>query len=157
MMLPQFFGEMRIAGDPALRFTPSGQAVANFRLVATKRKKVEKDGVEEWVDAAECWVNGTLWGRAAENAVESLESGTLVEVRGVLETRNYETKDGEKRTSIDVNLYSITPSLAYATAKVSKVERTTGSDAPAGATQSGSAAPADDPWVTAPSSDEPPF
>lgn len=156
-MLPQFFGEMRIAGDPNLRYTPSGQAVANFRLVASKRKRVEVDGKEEWVDDKECWVNGTVWGRAAENAVESLTSGMLVEVRGVVETRDYETKDGEKRTSFDVNLYSISPSLAYSTAKVTKLERTSGSGTGAGQATSGSAAPADDPWATTPDSSEPPF
>lgn len=158
-MLPSITGEMRIAGEPGLSFTPSGQAVAKFRLVATKRRPV-KDGegnpTGEWEDAAECWLNGTLWGKAAENAVESLESGMLVEVRGVVETRNYETKEGEKRTSFDVNLYSISPSLAYATARVTKVERTAAAT-PAGGAEAGSAAPAADPWATPPDTDSPPF
>lgn len=150
MALPQVFGEFRVVADPELRFTPSGKAVGNVRLVANSRKK---EG-EEWVDDKVVWLNGSIWDREAENMVESIERGMLVEVRGRLETREWE-KDGEKRQSTEIKIDSISPSLKYATAKVSKVERTGGS-APA-AEPKAEAAPVEDPWATPPPGDEPPF
>lgn len=150
MALPQVFGEFRVVADPELRFTPSGKAVGNVRLVANSRKK---EG-EEWVDDKVVWLNGSIWDREAENMVESIERGMLVEVRGRLETREWE-KDGEKRQSTEIKIDSISPSLKYATAKVSKVERTGGS-APA-AEPKAEAPPVEDPWATPPPGDEPPF
>jgi single-strand DNA-binding protein len=149
MSLPTVTGEFRLGDDPQLRFTPSGQAVANVRLGANGRKF--NKSTQEWEDAGECWLNGAIWGREAENVAESLERGMLVLVTGRLETRKYEDREGNQRLSVDVTIYSIAPSLKYATAKVSKVERVQGQGQP-----NVSAPPADDPWA-APPSDEPPF
>lgn len=142
MTLPAVSGEMRVAFDPELRFTPSGQAVANFRLVSNHRKK---EG-DEWVSGGACWLNGSLWGEAAENAVESIEQGALVEVRGRLETREYEV-EGAKKISVDLHLDSIAPSLRWATAKVTKTERR----------EQGSSRPAASAPPSPPQDDEPPF
>lgn len=151
-MLPTVFGEFRVVADPELRFTPSGKAVGNVRLVANGRKKNEAG---EWVDDKVVWLNGTLWDTAAENMVESVTAGMLVEVRGRLETREYEDREGNKRQSYDLALDSLTPSLKYATAKVSKVERSGGTGGGSGA--AAPAAPADDPWAAPKQDDEPPF
>lgn len=159
-MLPIISGEFRLVADPELRFTPSGIGVASLRLVADKQKKVEENGETKWVDDKVCWLNGTAWGRQgggglAENVAESLRKGDLVEVRGALETRNYETADGEKRTSLDVNIYSIGPSLRFrpilhSDGAGNKVTRE-------GAVAPGETPASDDPWATPASTDEPPF
>jgi single-strand DNA-binding protein len=149
--LQQVFGEFRVVADPELRFTPSGKAVGNVRLVANSRK-LNKD-TDQWEDDKVVWLNGSIWDREAENMVESISKGDLVEVRGRLETREWE-KDGEKRQSVEVKIDSISPSIKYATAKVTKVERTSGTPATSGREASG---PAEDPWASNPSTDEPPF
>lgn len=153
MTLPTVSGEFRLGADPELRFTPSGQAVANVRLGANGRKFNKQ--TNEWEDAGECWLNGAIWGQEAENVAESLERGMLVMVTGRLETRKYQTREGEDRLSVDVTIFSIAPSLKYATAKVSKVERSQGGGNQSQSSQS--APPADDPWAAPPQSDEPPF
>lgn len=155
-MLPTVFGEFRVVADPELRFTPSGKAVGNVRLVANSRKKNEAG---EWVDDKVVWLNGTIWEQPAENMVESIEKGSLVEVRGRLETREYEDREGNKRQSFDLLLDSITPSIKYATAKVTKVERSGGTSGSSGGGAAAPAAPPEDPWasVTPAASDEPPF
>lgn len=156
MPLPTVFGEFRLVADPTLRFAPSGVAVANMRVVASKQKKNDQTG--EWSDDKVCWLNVVCFKQAAENVCESLVKGDLVEVRGQLETREYE-KDGEKRTSLDVIAESVTPSLRFATAKVTKAQRQAGSQpaasAPASAAVGGGGS---DPWAS-PGGDgsEPPF
>lgn len=110
-MLPTVCGEFRVVEDPDLRFTPSGAAVSNLRLVASSRKKDE--ATNEWKDDKTCWINGTCWRDLAENVAESLRKGDLVEVRGRLETRNYEDRDGNKRSSMDLTIDSIGPSLRF--------------------------------------------
>lgn len=153
-MLPTIFGEARVVADPELRFTPGGKGVASVRLVADKSRKNDTTG--EWETVSQIWMTGTMWnsdnGKEAENLCESITKGDLVEFRGEVSEREYETKDGEKRKSIDVTLRAISPSLKRATARVVKAARTT--PATSGGT---AAAPADDPWATAPQSDEPPF
>lgn len=157
-MLPTISGEFRVVADPELRFTPTGKGVASVRLVASKSRK-EDDG--SWTTVSEFWCNGTMWnsdnGKEAENLCESLRQGDLVEIRGQLSQRPYETKEGEKRLSMEVNLYAIAPSLKRATAKVVKAERSSGTSASPASDSAASGAPADDPWATPPSSDEPPF
>ena len=150
-MLPTVTGEFRVVDDPELRFTPAGKAVASFRLAANSRKKNESTG--EWEDDKSCFLNADCWERMAENVAESIEKGMLVVVKGRLETRTYENREGEKRTSLDLHLDEVGPSLRWDIAKVTKASRTEGSG-PATAT---AAAPADDPWAAPPSSDEPPF
>lgn len=160
-MLPTISGEFRLVDDPELRFTPSGKAVVEVRLVASKRKK---DG-DDWVDDKTCWINAVAWQEVAENIAESLSKGDLVEVRGALYTESWEDKDGNKRSTMKIQLYGIGPALARATAKVSKTERSTGGggDDP----WSGGSSPTnqgprqsnqEDPWAPGPPpSDEPPF
>lgn len=157
MPLPTIIGEFRAVADPTLNFTASGKGVASIRLVASKPKQVEEDGEKKWVDDKTFWCTGTMWnsdnGKEAENLCESIKQGDLVEIRGVLYEREYETKEGEKRKSMDVSLYAIAPSLKRATAKVVKAVRSTTSEPATGV----SGTTPDDPWLTAPSSDEPPF
>jgi single-strand DNA-binding protein len=153
MALPTVNGEFRVVTDPELRFTQSGKAVASARIAANSRKKDDSTG--EWKDDKECFLNLTIWGREAENFVESCEKGTLVLLSGRLETRNYETREGEKRTSFDVTADSFGPSLRWSTAKITKTERQSGGGS-APAEGAAPAAPAEDPWAT-PQDDEPPF
>jgi single-strand DNA-binding protein len=150
MTLPFISGEMRLGADPELRFTPSGQAVANFRLGSNGRKFNKQ--TQEWEDSGECWLNAAVWGEYAENVAETLERGMLVHVTGRLETRTYETSEGEKRLSVDLRVDSIGPSLRYATAKVSKTQRREQS----GQQDQRPNEPAEDPW-NPPANDEPPF
>lgn len=142
-MLPNLSGEFRLAADPELRFTPSGKAVANVRLVASSRKK---EG-DEWVDDKVLWINGSAWDKAAENIAESLSKGDLVLVQGQIQTREWTDKDDNKRTSIELLIREIGPSLRFATARPVKAERAA---APA-------ASGAEDPWAGPPPTDEPPF
>lgn len=163
MPLPQVTGEFRLAADPELRFAPSGVAVGSFRAVASKPKKTDAG----WEDDKECWLNVTCFKQLAENVAESLEKGMLVTITGSLETRNYETREGEKRTSFDLIAESIAPSLRFATAKVTKAARTAGGTGATPAAQGGgggqaapaaAAAPTGDPWgATGAQPDEPPF
>jgi len=154
MPLPTVFGEARVVADPELRFSPSGKGVASVRLVADRARKNDNN---EWETVAQIWMTGTMWnsdhGNEAENLCESIQKGDLVEFRGEVSEREYETKDGEKRKSIEVNLRAIGPSLKRATAKVSKATRS----APPGEQNRGSAAPAEDPWATPAQSTDPPF
>jgi single-strand DNA-binding protein len=146
-----------LTDDPELRFTPSGAAVAKFRVASTPR--VMKDG--EWKDGDPLFLSCVLWRDAAEHVAESLQRGARVIVTGRLKQRSYETREGEKRTVIELDVDEIGPSLRYATAKVQKVQRGSSGSAPTGG---GS----EDPWATnAPASadtarssgftDEPPF
>ncbi|MBA3293768.1 MAG: single-stranded DNA-binding protein, partial [Geodermatophilaceae bacterium] len=101
-----------------------------------------------------------VWRQAAENVAESLTRGARVVVSGRLKQRSFETKEGEKRTVVELEVDEVGPSLRYATAKVTKASRGSGGGAGGGGFGgSGSSGGSDDPWSTpaAPSSDEPPF
>jgi single-strand DNA-binding protein len=153
-----------LTGDPELRFTPSGAAVASFTVASTPRT-LDK-ATNEWKDGEALFLRCSIWRQAAENVAESLQKGMRVVVQGRLQQRSYETKEGEKRSVIEMQVDEIGPSLKYATAKVNRTTRGGGSGgfgAPSGG--SGAGAPADDPWASsAPASggsswgsDEPPF
>ena len=153
-----------LTGDPELRFTPSGAAVANFTVASTPRT-FDKNS-NEWKDGEALFLRCSVWRQAAENVAESLQKGTAVIVQGRLKQRSYETKEGEKRTVYELDVDEVGPSLKFATAKVNKTSRGGGGGgygAPSGG--SGGGAPADDPWASsAPASgggggwsDEPPF
>ena len=151
-------------GDPELRFTPSGAAVANFTVASTPRQFDRTSN--DWKDGETLFMRCSVWRDAAENVAESLQRGTRVLVSGRLKSRSYETKEGEKRTVVELDVDEVGPSLKYATAKVNRTQRGTGaggfngggqnSGAQGGgsktdaAAQSGSGrgAPADDPWAT---------
>ena len=131
-----------LTADPELRFTPSGAAVANFTVASTPRIYDRNTG--EWRDGEALFLRCNIWRQAAENVSETLTRGARVIVNGRLRQRSYETRDGEKRTVVELEVDEIGPSLRYATAKVTKVSR--GSSGGFG----GSDSPADDPWGSAP-------
>lgn len=114
--------------DPELRFTPSGIAMARIRLAVNKRYQ-DKSG--EWQENTS-FFSGTLWREQAENAAESLQKGARVIVTGRLEQRTWETPEGEKRSTVEIAVDEIGPSLRWATATVNKISRQgTGDSAPA--------------------------
>ena len=155
-----------LVDDPELRFTPSGAAVAKFRVASTPRY-LDKQ-TNEWKDGESLFLQCQIWRQAAENVAESLTKGMRVILSGRLKQRSYETKEGEKRTVFEVEVDEVGPSLRNATAKVTKTQR-------AGGTSGGYSAPAasdsftEDPWAAASSTpaagggwgtsttDEPPF
>lgn len=134
-----------LTDDPELRFTPSGAAVAKFRVASTPRYLDRQSG--EWKDGEALFLACNVWRQAAENVAESLQRGARVVLSGRLRQRSYETKEGEKRTVFEVEVDEIGPSLRYATAKVQKMSRSSGGGG--GGFGAGGAAPADDPWASA--------
>ena len=158
-----------LTGDPELRFTPSGAAVASFTVASTPRT-LDK-ATNEWKDGEALFLRCSIWRQAAENVAESLQKGMRVVVQGRLQQRSFDTKEGEKRTVIEMQVDEIGPSLKYATAKVNRTTRGSGQGGGGGyggppSGGSGGGAPADDPWAAAPAgaggggggwSDEPPF
>ena len=150
-----------LTADPELRFTASGAAVASFTVASTPRTFDRQAG--EWKDGETLFMRCSIWREAAENVAESLTKGNRVVVQGRLTQRSYETREGEKRTVVEMQVDEIGPSLRYATAKVTRTQR--GSGGFGGGNQGGGfgapqgGAP-NDPWATdgawnAPS--EPPF
>jgi single-strand DNA-binding protein len=113
-----------LTADPELRFTPSGAAVANFTVASTPR--VMDRQTNEWKDGEALFMRCNVWRQAAENVAETLTRGARVIVTGRLKQRSYETKEGEKRTVVELEVDEIGPSLKYATAKVNKVSRGSG-------------------------------
>lgn len=110
-----------LVDDPELRFTPSGAAVAKFRLASTPRTFDKTSN--EWKDGESLFLTCSVWRQAAENVAESLQRGTRVIVQGRLKQRTYETREGEKRTVYEVDVDEVGPSLRSATVKVNKVAR----------------------------------
>ncbi|HEV7981082.1 single-stranded DNA-binding protein [Amycolatopsis sp.] len=159
-----------LTSDPELRFTPSGAAVANFTVASTPRTLDKASG--EWKDGEALFLRCNIWRQAAENVAESLTRGARVVVQGRLKQRSFETKEGEKRTVVELEVEEIGPSLKYATAKVNKVSRGGGGGGGFGGGSGssggggGNSAPSDDPWGSAPATsgsggggfaEEPPF
>lgn len=107
--------------DPNLRFTPSGQAVASFRLASTPRFFDRQSN--DWKDGEALFLTCNVWRQAAENCAESLQRGMRVIVQGRLKQRSYETREGEKRTVYEIEVDEVGPSLRNATAKVNKTQR----------------------------------
>lgn len=110
-----------IVADPELRFTPSGAAVANFRIASTPRRFNSQ--TNQWEDGEGLFLTCNVWRQAAENVAESLQKGMRVVVNGRLRQRSYETREGEKRTVYEVEVDEVGPSLKYATAKVTRTNR----------------------------------
>ncbi|MBT2533506.1 single-stranded DNA-binding protein [Arthrobacter sp. ISL-48] len=110
-----------LTNDPELRFTPSGSAVANFTIASTPRTFDRQSN--EWKDGETLFLRASVWREAAENVAESLTKGMRVIVSGRLKSRSYETKEGEKRTVIELEVDEIGPSLRYANAKVNRTQR----------------------------------
>ncbi len=161
MALPTLTGTARLVDDPALSFTPSGKAVAKVRLAFSDRRKNEQTG--QWEDGDKCFVDASVWDQEAEHVAESLTRGMEVLVTGKLRQRQYETREGEKRTVFELAFATIAPTLKFATAKVQKMQRASGGGQQAPA-QGGNF---DDPWAnqgaqpargtSGPQDSEPPF
>ncbi|MFE5307333.1 single-stranded DNA-binding protein [Isoptericola sp. NPDC056573] len=171
-----------LVADPELRFTPSGAAVANFRIASTPRTFDRQ--TNEWKDGEALFLSCSVWREAAENVAESLTKGMRVVVQGRLTQRSYETREGEKRTVMELQVDEVGPSLRYASAKVTRAQRSGGGGGfgggggnqgggyggpqgggqPGGGFGSSGGGQSNDPWATAgPASsgggfsDEPPF
>ncbi len=144
-----------LVDDPELRFTPSGAAVANFRIASTPRTFDRQ--TNEWKDGDALFLSCSVWRQAAENVAESLQKGMRVVVQGRLKQRSYETREGEKRTVYELDVEEVGPSLKYATAKVTRTTRqgggggySAGGGGQQGGAPQGGGRPAggDDPWAT---------
>jgi single-strand DNA-binding protein len=154
-----------LTDDPELRFTPSGAAVAKFRIASTPRTLDRQSG--EWKDGEPLFLACNIWRDAAEHVAESLQRGARVIVQGRLRQRSYETREGEKRTVYELEVDEIGPSLRYATAKVQRMSRSGGGGGggfgasnggggngggnrqPSGGSSGGGGGNFDDPWATA--------
>jgi single-strand DNA-binding protein len=110
-----------LTADPELRFTQSGVAVASFTIASTPRSFDRQSG--EWKDGEALFLRCSIWRDAAENVAESLEKGTRVVAQGRLKQRSFTDREGNNRTSIELDVDEIGPSLRYATAKATKVQR----------------------------------
>lgn len=135
-----------LTADPEMRFTPSGSAVANFTIASTPRTFDRQSN--EWKDGETLFLRSSIWREAAENVAESLTKGMRVVAQGRLKARSYE-KDGQKRTSYELDVDEIGPSLRYATAKVTRKP----SAGFGGNNGGGNTAPAGDTWGGQPSND----
>jgi len=138
-----------LVDDPELRFTPSGAAVANFRIASTSRTFDKQSN--EWKDGDALFLSCAVWRQAAENVAESLQKGMRVVVQGRLKSRQYETREGEKRTVFEIDVEEVGPSLKYATAKVTRIQRSGGGGGYGGGQQGGGAQQGggqSDPWAT---------
>jgi len=152
-----------LVDDPELRFTPSGAAVANFRIASTPRTFNRQ--TNEWEDGEALFLSCSIWRQAAENVAESLTKGARVVVQGRLKQRSYEDREGQRRTVIELEVDEVGPSLRYATAKVTRTTRQGGGQSYGGGGGSsyggqqgggqaassggqGGGVPADDPWAT---------
>jgi single-strand DNA-binding protein len=162
-----------LTGDPELRFTPSGAAVANFTIASTPRQFDRQSN--EWKDGDTLFMRCSIWREAAENVAESLTKGMRVIAQGRLVQRSYETREGEKRTVVELQVDEVGPSLRYASAKVTRAQRSGGGGGgggfgggngySSGGGQGGGGGFDNDPWATSgPSAggggsfnDEPPF
>lgn len=163
-----------LTADPELRFTPSGAAVANFTIASTPR--IYDRQSSEWRDGDTLFLRCSLWREAAENAAESLTKGARVIAQGRLTQRSFETREGEKRTVVELQVDEIGPSLKSATAKVTRAQRGGGGGGFGGGNSGGggfggnsgggygNSPQSDDPWGSASSGssgggidDEPPF
>lgn len=158
-----------LVDDPELRFTPSGAAVAKFRVASTPRTFDRQ--TNEWKDGESLFLTCSVWRQAAENVAESLQRGMRVVVQGRLKQRSYEDREGVKRTVFELDVEEVGPSLKNATAKVTKTTGRGGQGGyggggggqqggggggwggnSGGGQQQGGGAAADDPWATGGSS-----
>ena len=144
-----------VTNDPELRFQPSGAAVCNFTVASTPRSFDRQ--ANEWKDGETLFMRCSVWREQAESAAESILRGTRVIVTGRLKQRSFETKEGDKRTVVELDVDEVGPSLKYATAKVLRSSRSDGQANGGYGSGSAQAAPADDPWATPAPVADPPF
>lgn len=117
-----------LTGDPELRFSQSGTAVANFTIASTPRTFDKQSN--EFKDGETLFMRCAIWREAAENVAESLTKGMRVIAQGRLVQRSYDDREGNKRTVTELQVEEIGPSLKYASAKVTRAQRPTGNGAP---------------------------
>lgn len=129
-----------ITADPELRYTQNGLAVANFTIASTPREFNKQKN--EWVDGEALFLRASVWREFAEHVASSFSKGTRVIAQGRLKQRSYETNEGEKRTSIELEIEEIGPSLRYATAQLTR----TSGGGNSGGGQRQQSKPADEPW-----------
>jgi len=134
-----------LTADPELRFTPSGAAVANFTVASTPRIYDRQSG--EWKDGEALFLRCNIWRQPAENVAESLTRGARVIVSGRLKQRSFETKEGEKRTVIELEVDEIGPSLRYATAQVTRAASGSGGGGFGGGQQARPQVQQEEPWA----------
>ena len=153
-----------IVADPELRYTPSGAAVANFRVASTPRKFNPQ--TNQWEDEEALFLACNIWRQPAENVANTLHKGDRVVVAGVLKQRSYDDREGNKRTVYEVEVDEVGPSLRYATAQVAKTPKQGSGGQQAGPSgtnaQGGFSQPAQDAWNQAPQggfdgAEQPPF
>jgi single-strand DNA-binding protein len=132
-----------LTNDPELRFTPSGAAVASFTVASTPRMFDKQ--ANDWKDGETLFLRCSAWRDMAENIAESLTRGARVIASGRLVQRSFETKEGEKRTVVELQVDDVGPSLRRATAKVNKTSRSGGGFGGQGGASGGYG---DDPWAT---------
>lgn len=150
-----------LVADPELRFTPSGAAVASFTIASTPR--VFDRQSNEWKDGEALFLRASVWREAAENVAETLTKGMRVIAQGRLRSRSYDTKEGERRTVMELEVDEIGPSLKYASAKVTRTARGNGEGAAGRAPDSNGAGWNSPPtgggggWGNTPSPTDPPF
>ena len=150
--------------DPELKFTPSGAAVANFRVAVNSRTFDRQ--ANEWKEGDTSFYRCAAWRQLAEHVAESLQKGQRVLVNGRLRVRDFERQDGSRGTIAEINVDEVGPSLRFATASVTKMNRSSdgggfgggGGQSPASSPWGGQAAqePAGDAWSGG-SGEEPPF
>jgi single-strand DNA-binding protein len=131
-----------LTADPELRYTQNGLAVANFTIASTPRTFDRQ--ANEWKDGEALFLRASVWREFAEHVAGSLTKGSRVIAQGRLKQRSYETKEGEKRTSIELEIDEIGPSLRYATAQVTRAASSGGG----GGQPRQQAQVADEPWST---------
>ncbi|WP_284762048.1 single-stranded DNA-binding protein [Arthrobacter sp. efr-133-R2A-63] len=138
-----------LTADPELKFSPSGSAVANFTVASTPRTFDRQSN--EWKDGETLFLRASVWRETAENVAESLTKGMRVIVSGRLKSRSYETKEGEKRTVVELEVEEVGASLRYSKAKITRTQRSSNpSGQDAGGPDNQSAArsvPQGDPWA----------
>ena len=132
-----------LTADPELRYTQSGLAVANFTIASTPRSFDRASN--DWKDGEALFMRASVWREFAEHVASSLTKGSRVIAQGRLKQRSYETKEGEKRTAIELEVDEIGPSLRYATAAVTRSASGAGGNAMGGG-RSGGAPIAEEPW-----------
>ena len=132
-----------LTSDPELRYTQNGLAVANFTIASTPRTLDR--GSNEWKDGEALFLRASVWREYAEQVAGSLTKGSRVIAIGRLKQRSYETKEGEKRTSIELEIDEIGPSLRYATAQVTRTSREGGAGGSGGGQRGGQVA--NEPWA----------
>lgn len=133
-----------LTSDPELRYTQNGLAVANFTIASTPRSFDR--AANEWKDGDSLFLRASVWREFAEHVAGSLTKGSRVIASGRLKQRSYETKEGEKRTSMELEVDEIGPSLRYATAALTRVQSSGGGQSRPGG---------DEPWAAAPAAGEP--